>query len=138
MLCFACGRMGHRKEFFLDVIRKPTPCPSKNDMVSTSPSTLGFMDATETTGAQVAKKEVNTNAYGDWMVVTRKKKTHVNSRNREDQGRQLVASQTGDQIEILQDTHSDSRKDMKRKVTGVAMPTDKRKDDANREGSNFR
>ena len=62
-------------------------CPSKNDMVSTSPSTSGSMDATKTTGAQVAKKEVNTNAYGDWMVVARKKKTHVNSRNREDQGR---------------------------------------------------
>ena len=113
-------------------------CPSKNDMVSTSLSTSGSMDATETTGAQVAKKEVNTSAYGDWMVVARKKKTHVNSRSREDQGRQLIASQTGDQIEIPQETHSDSRKDMKRKATRVAMSTDKRKDDASKKGSNFR
>ena len=87
MLCFAYGRIGHQKEFCLDVIRKPTPCPSKNDMVSASSSTSGSMDATETTGAQVTKKEVNTSAYRDWMVVARKKKTHVNNRNREDQGR---------------------------------------------------
>ncbi|KAL0010713.1 hypothetical protein SO802_005821 [Lithocarpus litseifolius] len=56
---------------------------------------------------------------------------------REDQGRQLVASQIGDQIEIPRDTQSDSRKDMKRKATGVATSTDKRKDYANREGLNI-
>nr|POE59598.1 hypothetical protein CFP56_15800 [Quercus suber] len=42
MLCFACGHMGHRKEFCPDVIRKPTPCLAKNDMAFTSPSTSGL------------------------------------------------------------------------------------------------
>ena len=75
-------------------------------MVSTSQSLPGSIDATEPTSTQVAEKEVSTSAYGDWMVIVRKKKTHGNSRNslkeyvREDQGRQLIASQTGDQKEI--------------------------------------
>ena len=88
------------------MIRKPPPCPFKNDMVSTLQSSPGSMDATEPTGTQVAEKEVSTSAYGDWMVIVRKKKTHCNSRNslkgyvRKDQGRQLVASKTREQKEI--------------------------------------
>lgn len=48
MLCF--WPYWSSKGVFLNVIRKPPPCPFKNDMVFTLPSSSGSMDATEPAG----------------------------------------------------------------------------------------
>lgn len=82
-------------------------------------------------------------AYGEWMVVARKRKPNGNGKSsqkgyiREEQWRQPVASLTGDLNEIPRDTNPGSRKDMKRKANVVATIFDRGKDDASRGGSNL-
>ena len=68
-LCFACGRLGHRKELCPSIIKKPgshmeTPVDVSSD---------------SSTHLKVHESEANAehDLYGEWMVVKRKKKPPI-------------------------------------------------------------
>jgi hypothetical protein len=59
-LCFCCGRIGHQKEFCPFVVKAPSPEPSVGD--DQPVSSIGSPNTTVE------------EPFGEWMVVTRKKK----------------------------------------------------------------
>ncbi|KAL0012016.1 hypothetical protein SO802_007124 [Lithocarpus litseifolius] len=114
-LCFACGRIGHKKEGRPSLIRKPEPSPKRpgsNDQPSNSSSSGALSQEEELCNGEEHKKE----QYGDWMVAKRKK--------RSTRGRACYPNDTlgaTDRIGVTsmhsapRDVNSDSGRDGKRK-----------------------
>ena len=89
MLCFACGRVGHKKEMCLHIIRGAEPLLEKEasytKVSSTSPRKMHVPGGCET-GCGMAKRstkerdmaessgmEHDEDKYGPWMVLTRRR-----------------------------------------------------------------
>ena len=85
-LCFACGRIGHKKEDCLHIIRTSTsPVRGDNDDHGDSARSHRVHDTDSTTngggmseGSGTAK---DNDSYGPWMIVTRKKVGQRGARN---------------------------------------------------------
>ncbi|XP_065634508.1 uncharacterized protein LOC136069677 [Quercus suber] len=84
MLCFACGRLGHRMEYCPAVVRSnagtntraPSQPPTENQMAADSLVCVQTGDPLEnhtSPDADVVLEQVG-KVYGEWMVVARKKK----------------------------------------------------------------
>lgn len=79
MLCFACGRIGHRKECCPSLVRGPTSVV--DNQVNGSPKTnLSPKEAcTIGTGQGDGKDDVD-DMYGNWMVMKRKTRPYGNGK----------------------------------------------------------
>nr|POE78860.1 transposon tx1 uncharacterized 149 kda protein [Quercus suber] len=133
MLCFACGRLGHRMDNCLAVVRSnagtntrpPTQSPPENQMASDSLVCDQAGDPLKdhtTSNADVVLEQVG-KVYGEWMVVARKKKpngknsTHSNGIRVDETKGQDVPPNPRDPQAIPRDAAPDTRKDMKRKAS---------------------
>ena len=118
-LCFACRRIGHRKEGCLALIRKPDPspeCRESNEQPCNLTSSGAMSQEEEPRDGEEHEKE----EYGDWMVVKKNKRpTRGNSRYPTDT---LGAT---DRIGVMstqrapRDVNSDNGRDGKRKANSV-------------------
>ena len=113
-LCFACGRLGHRKEQCPSIIKKPgSPMETPVDVSSDSST---YMED------HVSGANAEHDLYGEWMVVKRKKKPpiKVQGPRRDDSftvTMQRDASFVGGSVCYSpRDPNADAGKDMKRKV----------------------
>lgn len=81
-LFFACGRVGHRKEVCLAVIRrekeKPSPEGTTVEVPENSSRSMHDSGRTDTcsTTTKVSGIEEEEGLYGPWMVVSRKRNGH--------------------------------------------------------------
>lgn len=72
-MCFACGRIKHRKENCLALIKK-SELPSNSQGSNKQQSNLKASGAISQEGEQRDVDESGKEEYGDWMVVKRKKR----------------------------------------------------------------
>ena len=113
-LCFACGRLSHRKEQCPSIIKKPgSPMETPVDVSSDSST---YMED------HVSGANAEHDLYGEWMVVKRKKKPpiKVQGPRRDDSftvNMQRDASFVGGSVCYSpRDPNADAGKDTKRKV----------------------
>nr|POE98888.1 hypothetical protein CFP56_44650 [Quercus suber] len=151
MLCFACGRLDHRKGNCLALIRN-SACSNMNTPPSNTPKNPSSSESLENDQPTVSLKdsesipqenvmELEAFAYREWMVVKRRKKPNGNGKSakkgstRDRIWRQDSSSPIRDPQEIPRDTIPDSRKDMKRKAPIVTTASKEEKDGLHK-GSN--
>nr|POF12083.1 uncharacterized protein CFP56_08850 [Quercus suber] len=133
MLCFSCGRLGHRLANCPEVVRSnvgassspSTQSPPRNQSscVSLEKDQSGELSQERSiSNADVELEHVGT-VYGEWMVVARKKKpngrsnTHSNGFKVDETKGQDVIPNPRDPHEIPRDAAPDTRRDMKRKAS---------------------
>lgn len=71
LICFFCGRVGHRKEVCLHTLTTSGPASSSNLTVDTT----GKSDTSNVKfNGQVSNSRTEEIGFGEWMIVTRKPK----------------------------------------------------------------
>lgn len=74
-LCFSCGRIGHRKDSFPYTIRETSPSGNRDGVKESTelPKTRVMHDTTDPALKEGSTSPSQKNAYGPWLVVTRKR-----------------------------------------------------------------
>ena len=94
-LCFACGRVGHRKEVCPAIIRnekeKPIPAGTSLEVPENSSRSVHEAGRTDTCNnmTKVSGTEEEEGLYGPWMVVSRKRNGHKGTKK----GTNLIQTQ---------------------------------------------
>ena len=141
MLCFACGRLGHRKENCPALIRSSVETTKNSSPQSSSRNQsssvllesdqAGDLLKERSIPSVVVTSEHVGKAYGEWMVVSRRKKpngknnAHSNGTRVDETRGQDVPPQSRDPQAIPRDVVPDNRKDMKRKASTSSAGKDR-------------
>ncbi|KAK7838579.1 uncharacterized protein CFP56_019525 [Quercus suber] len=153
MLCFSCGRLGHRLANCPEVVRSnvgassspSTQSPPRNQSssVSLEKDQSGELSQERSIpNADVELEHVGT-VYGEWMVVARKKKpngksnTHSNGFKVDETKGQDVIPNPRDPHEIPRDAAPDTRRDMKRKASTTNAGKDRLRGGSSQEKFGF-
>ena len=126
MLCFECGRLGHRKEYCPAMIRNSSLQSPKRNQSSSVPlesDDTGELLKESSDPSTSLKSDQVGKVYGEWMVVSRRKKsngkfnTHSSGTRVVENRGQDVPPNASDTQAIPRDVVPDNRKDMKRKAS---------------------